>query len=75
MGWSYKPLWTLLIQRDMKRTDLLKLAGLTSNALARMGKGEPTTMDNLGRICDALHCRLDEIVAYVPDDIAPHAES
>ncbi|MCI2056221.1 MAG: helix-turn-helix domain-containing protein [Oscillibacter sp.] len=67
MSWSYKPLWILLIQKDMKRTDLLSVAGLTSNALAKMGKNEPTTMDNLARICQTLHCRVEDIVEFIPD--------
>ena len=65
MGWSYKRLWILLINKNMKRTDLLKVAGLNSTALAKMGKDQPVTMDTLGRICLALNCKIEDIVEYV----------
>ena len=67
MGWSYKRLWILLINKNMKRTDLLKVAGLNSTALAKMGKDQPVTMDTLGKICLALDCKIEDIVEYVPD--------
>ena len=67
MGWSYKLLWILLINKDMKRTDLLKVAGLNSTALAKMGKDQPVTMDTLGKICLALDCKIEDIVEYVPE--------
>ena len=67
MGWSYKRLWILLINKDMKRTDLLKVAGLNSTALAKMGKDQPVTMDTLGKICLALDCKIEDIVEYVPE--------
>ena len=67
MGWSYKRLWILLINKNMKRTDLLKVAGLNSTALAKMGKDQPVTMDTLGKICLALDCRIEDIVEHVPE--------
>ena len=67
MGWSYKRLWILLINKNMKRTDLLKVAGLNSTALAKMGKDQPVTMDTLGKICRALDCKIEDVVEYVPE--------
>lgn len=67
MSWSYERLWILLIQRKMKRTELIKLAGINSNALAHMGKDEPVTMDTLAKVCTALNCRLEDIVEFIPD--------
>lgn len=67
MGWSYKRLWILLINKNMKRTDLLKVAGLNSTALAKMGKDQPVTMDTIGKICCALDCKIEDIVEYVPE--------
>lgn len=67
MAWSYNRLWILLIQKGMKRTELMKLAGLNSNALASMGKNRPVTMNILEKICRTLDCRLEDIVEYVPD--------
>lgn len=68
MAWSYERLWILLIKKKIKRTHLLKLAGINTNALTRMGKDLPITMDNLGKICKALQCELEDIVQYIPDE-------
>jgi DNA (cytosine-5)-methyltransferase 1 len=67
MAWSYERLWILLLKKKLKRTDLLTIAKINTNALARMGKDLPVTMDNLGKICHAFNCRLEEIVEYVDD--------
>ena len=68
MAWSYERLWILLIKRKINRTHLLQIAGINTNALTRMGKDLPVTMDNLGKICKALHCELEDIVQYIPDE-------
>lgn len=68
LSWSYKKLWILLLDRKMKKTDLLKVAGINSNALARMGKDQTVTMDALAKICKALDCGIQDIVEYIPDE-------
>ncbi|MBS6348201.1 MAG: helix-turn-helix transcriptional regulator [Oscillospiraceae bacterium] len=67
MGWSYNRLWILLINKNMKRGDLRQKAGISNAAMAKMGKNLPITMNVLGNICDTLHCRLEDIVEYVPE--------
>ena len=67
MGWSYNRLWFQLIERKMTRTELRIAAGLSTSALAHMGKDEPVSMDNLARICQTLHCRVEDIVEFIPD--------
>jgi DNA-binding Xre family transcriptional regulator len=67
MGWSFAPLWKLLIDKKLKRTDLLSLANLHPQTLARMGKDEPISMDALGKICAALNCRIEDIVEFIPE--------
>ena len=69
MSWSYNRLWIMLINKGMKRTDLLKTAGINSSTLAKMGKNLPVTMDALGKICQSLHCNIEDIVEYLPDEI------
>lgn len=71
MAWSYERLWIRLIKRKMKKTDLIKLAGINTTTLARMGKDLPVTLDNLGKICAALGCELEDIVQYIPDEEQP----
>ena len=68
MGWSYNRLWIMLINKGMKKTDLLSEAGLNSSALAKMGKNQPVAMDNLEKLCSYLNCRIEDILEYVPDE-------
>lgn len=56
MKMSYKKLWKLLIDRNIKKTDLRKVAGISSSSLAKLGKNETVTTDVLVRICEALSC-------------------
>lgn len=68
MKMSYKKLWKLLIDKDMKKTDLRKLAGVSSSSLAKISKNENVTTDVLLRIREALECNLNDIVETVPDN-------
>lgn len=68
MGWSYNRLWIQLIQKNMKKTELKRLAGINSSTLAKMGKNEPITMGALEKICTALNCGIEDIVEFVPDN-------
>lgn len=68
MAWSYVRLWKLLLDRDMKKTDLQKAANLSSSALAKMGKRQTITMDALGRICQTLDCEVEDVVQYIRED-------
>lgn len=62
MIFSYKKLWKLLIDRDIKRKELCTMAGISSATLAKMSKGESVTTDSLLKICTALHCDVSEIM-------------
>lgn len=65
---SYKKLWKLLIDRDMKRTDLRKDAGISSSSLAKLGKDENVTTDVLLRICDTLDVDLNDIAETIQEE-------
>jgi DNA-binding Xre family transcriptional regulator len=67
MSISYKPLWRLLLEKDMKKLELRDLVGMSNNTLARLGKNEGVSMDVLERICVALDCRIEDIVEFVKD--------
>ncbi len=67
MSTSYKKLWKLLIDRDMNKSDLIKQAKITSNIVAKMGKGEDVSMESLRKICIALGCEIGDIVEFVDD--------
>lgn len=67
MQYSYNRLWRLLIDRKMSRTEMRKQARISTNILAKMGKGERVSMESLTKICVALGCTLDEIVEISAD--------
>lgn len=62
MAVSYKKLWKLLIDKDMTRTEMRKKAGITTGALAKLGKNESVSTDILVKICAALQCDLTDIM-------------
>lgn len=68
MPYSYNKLWKLLIDKNMMKKDLMAKAKTTSTTIAKMGKGEPVSMDVLSRICEALDCNICDIVDYVRDE-------
>ena len=65
---SYKKLWKLLIDRDMKKKDLLAAAGISQSSLSKMQKNENVNMDIVVKVCKALNCDSCDIVEIVPDD-------
>ena len=67
MSVNYKGLWIELINRNMKKTDLIELAGLTSNTIASMGKREYISLRNLEKICKALGCTPNDIIEFEGD--------
>ena len=63
---SYKRLWKLLIDKDMKKKDLCSKAGISPASITKMGKNGHVTTDILLRICMALNCRIEDIMEVVP---------
>ena len=61
MGINYKPLWKLLIDRDMTKTDLRKKTDIASSTLSKMNRNELVSLDVLLRICCVLDCELSDI--------------
>lgn len=61
----YKKLWKLLIDRDLKKKDLAKMAGISDYTITKMGKGENITVETLGKICFALDCKVDDIMEFI----------
>ena len=67
MAVSYKKLWKILIDKDIKKKDLSTMAGISPATITKMGKGGHVTTEVLIKICTALNCRLDDILEVVPD--------
>lgn len=68
MAVSYKKLWKLLIDKDMKKKDLRDATGLSSVSIAKLGKNENVGVDVLEKICGALNCDISDIIEYVSED-------
>lgn len=68
MSLNYKPLWILLVKRDMTKSQLREKAGISTRAMAKMGKGEDVSTDVLRKICCVLDCTLADIVEITPDE-------
>jgi DNA-binding Xre family transcriptional regulator len=64
---SYKKLWKLLIDRDMLKRDLCKVANVSPTTVAKLGKGESVNVDILLRICAALEVDISDIMEVLPD--------
>ena len=65
MAISYKKLWKLLIDKDMKKKDLRIATGMTTTALAKLGKNEHVNTEILAKICKVLECNIEDIVEVI----------
>lgn len=68
MAVQYTKLWKILIDKKMKRTDLITTAGISANILAKLGKDEFVSMESLEKICKALNCNIGDIVDFIFED-------
>lgn len=65
---SYKKLWKLLIDKDMKKKDLQSSAGVSWASITKMSKGEPVGMEVLMKVCGALECNIGDVVDLIPEE-------
>ena len=68
MAVSYKKLWILLIERNMKKTDLRIQSGISTGALAKLGRNENVNTEVLAKICKTLDCKIEDIMEMVPEE-------
>ena len=68
MAYSYNRLWKLMIDKKINTTALRREAGITSNAMAKMGKDQPVSVEVLAKICRVLDCTVGDIIEILPDD-------
>lgn len=65
MGVSYNRLWKLMIDKRISKTELTHIAGISTNAMAKLGRDEDVRMAVLEKICSALDCKIEDIVEVV----------
>ena len=63
---SYKPLLKLLIEKNLKKTDLKNIAGLSSKTIAKLTKGEYIALEVIDKLCEVLGCQPVDLIEYVP---------
>lgn len=68
MSVCYVKLWKLLLEKDIKRTELISIAGISSNIVAKMGRNEYVAMESLEKVCTALKCDISDIVEFVTEE-------
>lgn len=68
MAVSYKKLWKLLIDRDMKKKELAEIADLSTYTINKLNRGDNVNTDTLAKICRALNCTFDEIMEVLPEE-------
>lgn len=67
MAVSYKKLWKLLIDKDLKKKNLISIAGVSHYVISKMNKGENITVDIVGKICYALDCTPNDIMEFAEE--------
>ena len=68
MAISYKKLWKMLIDNDMKKKDLPSFANISVSTVTKMGHNENVSTEILGRICNAFNCKIEDIVEFVDEE-------
>lgn len=68
MAISYKKLWKLLIDKDMKKKDLEAASGVSHYTINKLNRGDNVTTDVLAKICAALGCEIGDIMEILPDE-------
>ena len=68
MSVSYKKLFKLLIDKDLKKKDLREMAGIGNSTMTKLANNENVTMEVMAKICSALDCKIDYVVEILPDE-------
>ncbi|MGB8453171.1 MAG: helix-turn-helix transcriptional regulator [Anaerocolumna sp.] len=67
MSVKYIKLWKILLDKNLKKTDLLQLASISTTTLAKLSKDQPVSMEVMGRICSVLSCDIGDVMEMIPD--------
>jgi DNA-binding Xre family transcriptional regulator len=65
---SYKKLWKILIDKEMKKQDLQKATGVSWGVITKLSKGETVSMEVLIKICRCLDCSIDDMLDILPEE-------
>ncbi len=62
---SYSKLWKLMLDKNINKTQLHEMAKISTNAVAKMSKNEPVSLDTLGKVCYVLECKIGDIIEII----------
>lgn len=65
MGFTYKPLWKLLIDKEMSKKQLMNVTNISKSTIDKMGRNELVSMDIIDRICNYFNCEINDVVEHV----------
>ena len=74
MAFSYKPLWKLLIDKDMTKKGLMQATGISKSTMDKMGRGEIISLDVIDRICNYFNCKIENVVEHCAPRKEDHHE-
>lgn len=76
MSVSYSRLWKLLIDKNMNKSQLRDVAGISTNAVAKLGRNEAVSLDTLEKVCCALNCNIEDVLEFIKvSEVFPHDHS
>lgn len=76
MSVSYSRLWKLLIDKNMNKSQLRDAAGISTNAVAKLGRNEAVSLDTLEKVCCALNCNIEDVLEFIRvSEVFPHDHS
>lgn len=64
---SYDKLWKLLIDKKINKTQLIKMADISTNSMAKLGKNETVQVETLVKICNVMNCNIEDIVEFIKE--------
>ena len=67
---SYNKLWKLMIDKKINKTQLCKAAGISTNAMAKLGRDESVPLETLEKICETLDCNIEDVVEIISDGVS-----
>ncbi len=68
MAFSYKPLWKLLIDKEMRKKQLMEATGISKSTVDKMGRGEQVSMDIVDRMCTFFGCDVSDIIEHIQEE-------
>lgn len=64
MSFSYKPLWKLLIDKDMSKKDLMEATNISKSTMDKMGRSEMVSLEIIDRICNYFNCNIEDVIEH-----------